>query len=65
MDDGRAQIIERGVLTAPDEAWDVAVRQAGVIGRLAAEPQVGLAARDAAADRGAGSGGDRHGAGLR
>ncbi|TMR93312.1 hypothetical protein [Nonomuraea basaltis] len=49
MDGGRAQIIERGVLTAPDEAWDVAVRQAEVIGRLAAEPQVGLAAADAAA----------------
>jgi putative transposase len=49
MDGGRAQIIERGVLTAPDEAWDVAVRQAEVIGRLAAEPRVGLAAADAAA----------------
>jgi hypothetical protein len=23
MDGGQAQIIERGVLTAPDEAWDV------------------------------------------
>ncbi|MEV1178317.1 DDE-type integrase/transposase/recombinase, partial [Nonomuraea sp. NPDC049784] len=50
MDGGRAQIIERGVLTAPDEAWDVAVRQAEVIGRLAAGPRVGLAAADAAAD---------------
>lgn len=50
MDGGRAQIIERGVLTAPDEAWDVAVRQAEVIGRLAAEPRVGLAAADEAAD---------------
>ncbi|WP_246090504.1 DNA-binding domain-containing protein [Nonomuraea deserti] len=49
MDGGRAQIIERGVLTAPHEAWDVAVRQAEVIGRLAAEPQVGAAAADAAA----------------
>lgn len=33
MDDGRAQIIERGVLTASDETWDVAVRRAEVIGR--------------------------------
>ncbi|RVX41830.1 hypothetical protein EDD27_4407 [Nonomuraea polychroma] len=33
MDGGRAQIIERGVLTVPDEAWDVAVRQAEVIGQ--------------------------------
>ncbi|TMR17461.1 DDE-type integrase/transposase/recombinase [Nonomuraea turkmeniaca] len=49
MDGGQAQIIERGVLTAPDEAWDVAVRQAEVIGRLAAGPRVGLAAADAAA----------------
>ncbi|MEU7835695.1 Mu transposase C-terminal domain-containing protein [Nonomuraea sp. NPDC049129] len=50
MDGGQAQIIERGVLTAPDEAWDVAVRQAEVIGPLAASPRVGLAAADAAAD---------------
>ncbi|MGV9383447.1 hypothetical protein ACWDRB_47070 [Nonomuraea sp. NPDC003707] len=49
MDGGRAQIVERGVLTAPDEAWDVAVRQAEVIGRLAAGPRLGLAAADAAA----------------
>ncbi|MGW5685241.1 transposase [Nonomuraea sp. NPDC003754] len=50
MDGGQAQIIERGVLTAPDEAWDVAVRQAEVIGPLAAQPRLGLAAADAAAD---------------
>ncbi|GAA4976436.1 putative transposase [Nonomuraea thailandensis] len=50
MDDGRAQIIERGVLTAPDETWDMAVRRTEVIGRLAAGPRVGLAAADAAAD---------------
>ncbi|GAA2795192.1 hypothetical protein [Nonomuraea dietziae] len=35
MDSGRAQIIERGVLTAPDETWDTAVRRAEVIGRIA------------------------------
>ncbi|MGP3961775.1 transposase [Nonomuraea sp. 3N208] len=50
MDGGQAQIIEQGVLTAPDEAWDVAVRQAEVIGQLAAGPRVGLAAADVAAD---------------
>ncbi|WP_188190346.1 DNA-binding domain-containing protein [Nonomuraea sp. SYSU D8015] len=49
MDSGRAQIVERGVLTAPDETWGVAVRRAEVIGRLAAGPQAGLAAADAAA----------------
>jgi putative transposase len=49
MDGGQAQIIERGVLTAPDEAWDVAVRQAEVIGPLADQPRLGLAAADAAA----------------
>ncbi|MFI7705494.1 hypothetical protein [Nonomuraea sp. NPDC049480] len=45
MDGGRGQIIERDVLTAPDEAWDVAVRQAKVIGRLAAEPRLGVDVR--------------------
>ncbi|MEV4065311.1 DNA-binding domain-containing protein [Nonomuraea dietziae] len=49
MDGDQAQIIEQGVLTAPDEAWDMAVRQAEVIGQLAAAPRVGLAAADAAA----------------
>ncbi|TMR90658.1 Mu transposase C-terminal domain-containing protein [Nonomuraea basaltis] len=49
MDGGQAQIIERGVLTAPDEAWDVAVRQAEVIGPLADQPRLGSAAADAAA----------------
>ncbi|MFE3454087.1 helix-turn-helix domain-containing protein [Nonomuraea sp. NPDC059194] len=43
------QIIERGVLSAPVETSDVAGRQAEVIGRLAAEPRVGLAAADPAA----------------
>jgi len=28
------ELAERGVLTAQDELWDVAVRQAAVIGRL-------------------------------
>ncbi|MEV1168558.1 hypothetical protein [Nonomuraea sp. NPDC049784] len=44
MDGGRAQIIERGVLTAPDETC-----QAEVIGRLAVQARVRLAAADAAA----------------
>jgi putative transposase len=45
MDGGRAQIIERDVPAAPDEAWDVAVRQAEVIGRLTAEPRLGVDVR--------------------
>ncbi len=43
-------VVERGVLTAPAQAWDVAVRQAGVIGRLAEKGTVGLEAADKAAD---------------
>jgi putative transposase len=42
-------VVERGVLTAPGPVWDAAVRRAEVIGRLAAEPTVGLAAVDLAA----------------
>jgi putative transposase len=44
-------VAERGVLTAVDEAWDLAVRRVGVIGPLAEQPRVGLAAADAAAAR--------------
>ena len=44
-----ASIAEHGVLTAPDAAWDAAVRAAGVIGPLAARDKVGLAEADAAA----------------
>jgi putative transposase len=39
---------ERGLLTAPDEAWDVAVRRAEVIGPLARLDVVGRGAVDAA-----------------
>jgi len=42
-------VVERGVLTAPAQVWDAAVRQAEVIGPLAAKAMVGLAAADAAA----------------
>jgi putative transposase len=42
-------VVERGVLTAAAEAWDLAVRQAEVIGHLAGQRTVGLAAADAAA----------------
>lgn len=42
-------VVERGVLTAPGPAWDAAVRQAEVIGRLAGMATVGLAAADEAA----------------
>src|SRR5438445_5779254 len=49
MAGGSAEVIERGVLTASEETWSVAVRRAEVIGVLAQERQVGLDAADAAA----------------
>lgn len=52
MDGERAQgtrVVERGVLTASDEVWAVAVRRARVIGPLAAGASVGKDAADAAA----------------
>lgn len=42
-------VVERGVVTEPAERWDVAVRQAEVIGQLAARGTVGSVAADAAA----------------
>jgi putative transposase len=42
-------VVERGVLTAAAERWDLAVRRAGVIGQLAGRSTVGLAAAEAAA----------------
>ncbi len=42
-------MVERGVVTAPPQVWDVAVRRAEVIGRLAGKGMVGLAAADMAA----------------
>lgn len=42
-------VAERGVLTAHDEVWDAAVRQAEVIGPLAEKARVGLADADEAA----------------
>ncbi len=42
-------VAERGVLTASDEVWQLAIRRAEVIGRLAAGDAVGHAAADAAA----------------
>lgn len=44
------EVSERGVLTASDELWETAVRQATVIGRLAALDTAGVATVDAAAD---------------
>lgn len=44
-------VAERGVLTAPAEEWDMAVRRAEVIGPLAEQRVVGLEAADAAAAR--------------
>lgn len=49
MDDPLAVVVERGVLTAPDAVWELAVRRAAVIGRLADAGAVGLAAAHAAA----------------
>jgi putative transposase len=42
-------VVERGVLTAAAERWDLAVRRAEVIGQLARQSMVGLAAAEAAA----------------
>lgn len=44
-------VAERGVVSAADGAWELAVRRAGVIGPLAGQPRLGLAAADAAAAR--------------
>jgi putative transposase len=42
-------VLERGLLTVPDEVWQLAVQRAEVIGPLAAAPSVGAGAVDAAA----------------
>lgn len=47
--DGPGVVAERGVLTAPAEVWQLAVRRAEVIGRLAGGNAVGHAAADTAA----------------
>jgi putative transposase len=47
---GKDEVAERGVLTASDELWETAVRQAAVISRLASMEAAGVAAVDAAAD---------------
>ena len=46
---GQDEVSERGVLTASDELWEAAVRQAAVISRLAALDAAGVAAVDEAA----------------
>jgi putative transposase len=43
------RIRERGLLTVPDEVWQLAVQRAEVIGSLAAESSLGMGAVDAAA----------------
>ena len=48
MDGGSAEVVERGVLTASEEVWSVAVRRAEVIGRLAREERIGVRVADAA-----------------
>ncbi|WP_331766054.1 hypothetical protein [Embleya sp. NBC_00896] len=49
MADGR--VTEHGVLTAPARTWNIAMRQAEVVGPLAEKHAVGLADADAAAAR--------------
>lgn len=49
MDGGPVEVVERGVLTASEEAWAVAVRRAEVIGPLARQQRVGVETADAAA----------------
>jgi putative transposase len=49
MDDERAVVAERGLLTVPDEVWDLAVRRAEVIERLDGLREVGRGAADEAA----------------
>jgi putative transposase len=49
MDDEPTTVPERGLLATSDEAWNLAVRRAEVIGRLARSGVVGLEAADAAA----------------
>lgn len=49
MDDVEDAVTDRGVLTAPDEAWDRAVRAAQVLGPLAELPMIGFARADRAA----------------
>jgi hypothetical protein len=49
MDDEPTTVPERGLLATSDEVWNLAVRRAEVIGRLAQAGVVGLEAADAAA----------------
>jgi hypothetical protein len=51
-------VVERGVLTAAAEAWDLAVRRAEVIRQLAGRRMVGLEARRRGIGNGGGGGGD-------
>ena len=46
MDDERAVVAERGLLTVPDEVWNLAVRRAEVIKRLDGLREVGRGAAD-------------------
>lgn len=46
---GLDEVSERGVLTAPEQLWATAVRQAAVISRLAELDVAGVTAVDAAA----------------
>jgi hypothetical protein len=46
-DELAVMVVERGLLTVSEEMWALAVRRAGVIGRLAAGDVVGHEAADA------------------
>lgn len=54
-----ATVGEHGLLTVPDEVWNLAVRRAGVIGPLARADVVGLSAVDAVDAAAAGLGSSR------
>lgn len=49
VDERAVMVVERGLLSVPEEMWALAVRRAEVIGRLARGAVVGLGAADAAA----------------
>jgi putative transposase len=51
MSDETPPVVERGVVSMPDEDWEEARRRAAVIGPLAARPSVSHQAADAAAGR--------------
>jgi putative transposase len=49
VEDGPERVVERGLLAVSDEAWNLAVRRAAVIGPLSGSGVMGVEAADAAA----------------